>query len=60
MLSTSEAMHCGVPIVSVPLFGEQFANGKSAVESGLGVSLDVLTINERVLEEALRTILQEK
>ncbi|KAF9422945.1 hypothetical protein HW555_001488 [Spodoptera exigua] len=60
MLSTSEAMHCGVPIISVPLFGEQFANGKSAVESGLGVSLDVLTLNAHVLEDALQTILKEQ
>uniref|UniRef100_A0A2A4JYW3 UDP-glucuronosyltransferase n=1 Tax=Heliothis virescens TaxID=7102 RepID=A0A2A4JYW3_HELVI len=60
MLSTSEAMHCGVPLVSVPLFGEQFANGRSAVESGLGVLLDVLTLNVHVLEDALKTILQEQ
>lgn len=60
MLSTSEAIHCGVPIVSVPLFGEQFANAQSAVESGLGIAVDILTFNERVLADALKTILLEK
>ncbi|CAH0625487.1 unnamed protein product [Chrysodeixis includens] len=60
MLSTSEAMHCGVPIVGVPLFGDQFANGQSAVESGLGVTVDVVTLSASVLEDAVTTILSEK
>ncbi|KAJ8719642.1 hypothetical protein PYW08_011817 [Mythimna loreyi] len=60
MLSTTEAMHCGIPIVAIPLFGEQYSNAQSAVESGLGVSVDVLTLNQRILEDALNTILQEK
>ncbi|KAJ8720261.1 hypothetical protein PYW07_012304 [Mythimna separata] len=60
MLSTTEAMHCGIPIVAIPLFGEQYSNAQSAVESGLGVSLDVLTLNQVVLEDALNTVLQEK
>ncbi|CAH0625488.1 unnamed protein product [Chrysodeixis includens] len=59
MLSTSEAMHCGVPIVSVPLFGEQFANGRSAVESGIAVPVDILTISDKILEKALEMILDE-
>lgn len=60
MLSTSEAMHCGVPIVGVPLFGDQFANGQAAVESGLGVTVDAVNLNQRVIEDAVTTILSEK
>nr|XP_021201480.2 UDP-glucosyltransferase 2 [Helicoverpa armigera]WRX06237.1 UGT43A1 [Helicoverpa armigera] len=60
MLSSSEAMYCGVPIVGVPLFGDQFANAQSAVESGLGVAVDILSFNEKVLKDALKTILQEE
>ena len=60
MLSTSEALHCGIPIVGIPLFGEQYSNAQSAVESGLGVSVDVLTLNQHVLEDGLNTVLQEK
>lgn len=60
MLSTSEAMHCGTPIVGIPLFGEQYSNAQSAVECGLGVSVNVLTLDQHVLEDALNTILQEK
>lgn len=60
MLSSSEAMYCGVPIVGVPLFGDQFANAQSAVESGLGVSVDILSFNEKVLKDALKTILQDE
>lgn len=60
MLSTSEAIHCGVPVVAIPLFGEQYSNAQSAVESGLGVAINVLTFNKRVLEDSLNTVLQEK
>lgn len=60
MLSTSEAMHCGVPIVGVPLFGDQFANGASAVESGLGVTVDILTLKQEILENALEIVIQDK
>ncbi|KAJ8719641.1 hypothetical protein PYW08_011816 [Mythimna loreyi] len=60
MLSTSEAVHCGVPVVGVPLFGDQFANAQSAVESGIGVTVDIFTLNQRELKNALNIILQEK
>ncbi|CAB3247310.1 unnamed protein product [Arctia plantaginis] len=60
MLSTSEAIHCGVPVVSVPLFGDQFANGFFAVENGLGVTVDLTMFNSDALENALSKILQDK
>lgn len=60
MLSTTEAMHCGVPIVGVPLFGDQFSNAKSATENGLGVVVDIYTLNRKVLEESLQTVLQDR
>lgn len=60
MLSTSEAMHYGVPIVSVPLFGDQFANAKSAVENGLGVTIDIDTLDEKSLTTALDTVNQDR
>ncbi|KOB77758.1 UDP-glycosyltransferase UGT43B1, partial [Operophtera brumata] len=59
MLSTTEAMHCGIPIVGVPLFGDQFSNADSAAANGLGVVLDIYTLNRKVLEEALQTVLQD-
>lgn len=60
MLSTSEAMHCGVPIVGVPLFGDQFSNADSAMENGLGVVVDIYKLNRDVLEESLRTVLHDR
>lgn len=60
MLSSSEAMHCGVPIVSVPLFGDQFANAQSAIENGLGVTIDLETLNEKSLTTALDTVKQDR
>lgn len=57
MLSTSEAMHCGVPIIGVPLFGDQFSNADSATETGLGIVVDIYTLNRKVLENSLQTVL---
>ncbi|NP_001243970.1 UDP-glycosyltransferase UGT43B1 precursor [Bombyx mori] len=59
MLSSIEAMHCGVPVISVPLFGDQFANAAAATEIGLGVTIDVSTMNERKINQALKTVMQD-
>ncbi|GBP49191.1 Ecdysteroid UDP-glucosyltransferase [Eumeta japonica] len=60
MLSSSEAMHCGVPVVSVPLFGDQFANAASARAVGLGVTIHLEDLEENTLDVALKTILRER
>lgn len=60
MLSSSEAMNCGVPIVSIPLFGDQYANAKLAVENGLGITIDLATMDEMILREALDTVLDKR
>lgn len=60
MLSISEAMHCGVPVISVPLFGDQFANAASARECGLGITLDLEEIDEEILYNAMQTILGQE
>ncbi|KAJ0176090.1 hypothetical protein K1T71_008264 [Dendrolimus kikuchii] len=59
MLSTSEALHCGVPIVSIPLFSDQFANAASALENGLGVTVDIGVIVQSTIGYALLVVLQE-
>lgn len=60
MLSSAEAMHCGVPVISVPIFGDQFANAQSTRENGLGVTLDYLDLDEKTLGNALDEVLQDK
>lgn len=53
-------MHCGVPVIAVPLFGDQFSNAAAAEENGLGVVLDIYTLDRNILGEALRTVLHDR
>ncbi|XP_063832428.1 UDP-glucosyltransferase 2-like [Ostrinia nubilalis] len=38
-LSTTEAIHFGVPVVGIPVFGDQYVNTKSAVDKGFCISV---------------------
>uniref|UniRef100_A0A182NHH7 Uncharacterized protein n=1 Tax=Anopheles dirus TaxID=7168 RepID=A0A182NHH7_9DIPT len=56
--STTEAMYHGVPIVGIPMFGDQEGNIKQIVkeEWGLSVSFDELT--EEILTGAVKEVLR--
>ncbi|GBP76404.1 UDP-glucuronosyltransferase 2B18 [Eumeta japonica] len=64
MLGTSEAVHCGVPVVSMPFFGDQFSNAAAIRQSGLGRVLNFQQVDTVMLVEALTNItsneMQEK
>ncbi|VDP00593.1 unnamed protein product [Soboliphyme baturini] len=38
--SFTEATHAGVPIIAVPLFGDQYRNAKRVTSLGIGLSID--------------------
>lgn len=44
LLSTTETIHFGVPIIGIPVFGDQFMNVRKAVYKGFAVQVD-LTYN---------------
>ncbi|KAL4714064.1 hypothetical protein ACJJTC_008418 [Scirpophaga incertulas] len=44
MLSTSEAAHCGKPVLTIPFFGDQFTNSATANFVGFGRTLLFSTI----------------
>ncbi|XP_035677908.1 UDP-glucuronosyltransferase 1A1-like isoform X2 [Branchiostoma floridae] len=48
-----EALHHGVPMVCLPLFGDQPANAARVVARGLGVKLDFSTVTSDQLYEAI-------
>ncbi|GBP21513.1 Ecdysteroid UDP-glucosyltransferase [Eumeta japonica] len=54
-LSTIEAIHYGVPVIGVPIFGDQFANMDQAVLKGYGIKVDY----EEDLAKPLRAALDE-
>lgn len=57
LLSTTESVYHGVPIVGIPIFGDQKMNIAKAVKQGYAVSLPFQDLNKQSLEEALNEIL---
>ncbi|XP_057670661.1 uncharacterized protein LOC130902488 [Diorhabda carinulata] len=56
LLSTTEAIHYGIPIVAIPLFGDQPMNTKRLIEKGVAVHLDLNQINEKTFHSAVLEI----
>ncbi|MBR3841442.1 MAG: hypothetical protein IKM20_09925 [Erysipelotrichales bacterium] len=60
MNSISEAMSLGVPMVVVPFGSDQPTNAKQVTKLGLGKQLDYHTINSKVLNEVVMSILKDE
>jgi UDP:flavonoid glycosyltransferase YjiC (YdhE family) len=57
--SVREAMLAGVPMVTIPLFGEQPQNAARVAELGLGVNLDVTALDAGSVAQAVTRVLSE-
>ncbi|CAH0686208.1 unnamed protein product [Spodoptera exigua] len=57
---TTEAIHYGVPMVAMPIVGDQPANAAAVEESGLGVTLQVRDLNQENLLNAFKKVLDPK
>ncbi|KAL0818871.1 hypothetical protein ABMA28_008189 [Loxostege sticticalis] len=56
-LSTTEAIHFGVPVVGIPVFGDQYVNMKSAEDKGFGISVKLAEDMADDILAAVREIL---
>ncbi|PNF23016.1 hypothetical protein B7P43_G09834, partial [Cryptotermes secundus] len=57
LLSMQEAIDRGVPVVGIPVFGDQKMNMMWAVSQGFGVSMDFNNITSESVSEALSEVL---
>ncbi|XP_078684860.1 UDP-glucuronosyltransferase 2B31-like [Branchiostoma floridae x Branchiostoma belcheri] len=55
-----EALYHGVPMVCLPLFGDQPGNAARVVSRGLGVTLDFNTFTTETLYQAIMQVLTDK
>jgi len=55
----TEAATAGVPLVGIPLFGDQFYNAALVVSKKIGVFVDIAEVarDEKVVVDALREVL---
>ena len=57
--SLYESAYHGVPLVAVPLFGDQQSNAKKAEHVGLGLAVDYKTSNVQQLFETIERVINE-
>jgi glucuronosyltransferase len=59
LLGTIEAAYAGVPMVGIPIFGDQPMNIKAIVENKMGISLNYGDISKDSVLKGIRTVLDE-
>ena len=57
LLGTIEAVHVGVPMVGIPMYGDQSTNMKMVEAAGMGIILQYRDITKDNVLKALRTVL---
>lgn len=59
LLSTTETIYHGVPILIIPIFGDQKLNAAAAENSGYGLSVPYADLSEEKLSIALNELLRK-
>lgn len=57
LMGTQEAIGWGVPLIGLPLFGDQHTNIQNFANQKIAVKLDVDNFNEHTLTSAVKEVL---
>ncbi len=55
-----EAAHHGVPVVAMPVYGDQLANGKRLEAAGVGINMDRKNFTAEELSTNIQTLVHDK
>ncbi|KAH8243676.1 hypothetical protein KR032_009313, partial [Drosophila birchii] len=59
LLSSTESVYFGKPVLGLPCFYDQYMNVKRAQRMGFGLGLDLNNLREEDLEKAIKTLLTD-
>ena len=59
LMGTQEATYYGVPMIGIPVFGDQIKNINILVEKNVAVLVDIDDITEHTMDVALNTVLRD-
>lgn len=60
LLGALEAVHCGVPMIVMPQYGDQFFNARSMKANGNGVLMQLNEATEETISRNLKKVLSEE
>jgi UDP:flavonoid glycosyltransferase YjiC (YdhE family) len=60
MNSVSEASQAGIPLITIPLFGDQHRNAKMAEFRGFGIVLNSLELTSDSISNAIQQIVENR
>ncbi|KAJ8711850.1 hypothetical protein PYW08_008804 [Mythimna loreyi] len=60
LLSTTESIHYGVPIISIPVYGDQFMNVAKSINKGFGLSVDLSYTMSDELKTKIMEVISNK
>lgn len=55
--SLTESIHMGIPLICIPLFGDQMRNAKTAEKREVAIILDKNNLNKETLSNALNDVI---
>lgn len=58
-MGTLEAIVCGVPMIGMPLFSDQFKNVNMYVARNIAVKLNIHKVTEEDMDAALNAVLHD-
>lgn len=60
ILSTIEAVDAGIPVIAVPLFGDQYGNAAVLQDAGMATIVDYQDLKKEFLLDAINEVLDPK
>lgn len=58
--STDESIAAAVPLIGVPMLGDQWYNAEQYVYHKIGMQLAIDTLTEDILKDAIETVIKDK